>query len=378
MGPIRAAGCIIILALLAAPVLAFGVSPARRIQNYQENITGTITVVNNQKESLDLYIIPRGNLSEYVTVSPKTVTLTPGTVDKKVSYSITIPPGKATPGKHLIDLVLLTFQNGGASNTISANAGVVSQVEVDVPYNGAYLESRIDYSKSDNWVVVPLFNKGDAATTADVTLLIYGPTNALVSSSTKQGIDVGARSYAEVPIDLPDLNAGTYLAKVRIDYGSRMLDLSKQIDVGKPQLVPGDLNATMTDEIVRLSLPVVSQWNQGIKEAYALYDISTAQGTFLTRVKTPSVSLDAFGKSTLVGYWDGASEGTYSVSITLYYDGQTDTIERKLTVTPTGVTLGEKVGNVTASGTSTWLIFGVIMLVIINIVLITFVLRKRR
>lgn len=366
------------LTLLAAPVLAFGVSPARKIQQYAPNVTGTITIVNNQEQSLDLYVIPRGNLSQYVTVSPKAVTLTPQTIEETISYSVSIPKSLATPGKHVIDLVVLTFQSGSSNTMISANAGVVSQVEIDVPYQGAYLESRIDYSKSDNRIVVPLFNRGNAPTTADVTLAIYGPTNALVASSSKQGVAIAATSYAEVPIDLPDLNPGTYLAKVTVDYGGKRLSLQEEIDVGKPQLVPGDLNATMSGGIVRLTLPVVSQWNQGIKEAYAIYDISTAQGAFLTRVKTPSVSLDPFGKSTLIGYWDGATEGDYSVSITLYYDGQTDTLERKLTVTPTGVTLGQRVGNVTANGTSGWLLFGVLMLVVINIVLIGFLVRRRR
>ncbi|MFT4308761.1 MAG: hypothetical protein ACMXYM_05330 [Candidatus Woesearchaeota archaeon] len=366
---------LVLTLLVAAPALGFGISPARKAHDYQPSISGDISIVNSQKRSLDLYLVPRGELAEYVTISPSSV-VSPDDIDRRVRYTVEIPPGTLDPGAHRIDIVALAFQ-ASATETVSAAAGVSSQVIIEVPYDGAFIETRLDYTRANQRVVFPLFNKGTAPTTVDITLTILGPTNEVLHAIRRTGNDVDAQSFTEVTIDLPALNPGSYLLRARVEHDSRMIPLERLIEVGVPRLTIFDYELTLSGSIVRIDLPVQSQWNERIREAYAIHDISTAGGTFIERVRTPTIEIEAFGNAQFSTFWESPGEGDYTISTVISYDGETQTAERTFTVTPTGISL-MRTGQVTAGGTSGWLIFGVIMLVIINIVLITLVLRRRR
>lgn len=368
---------LILTLLVVAPALGFGISPARKAHDYQPSISGDITIINNQKRSLDLYLVPRGELAEYVTISPSTVVMSPDDMDRRVRYTVEIPRGTLDPGSHRIDIVALAFQPSAGIETISAAAGVSSQVVIEVPYDGAFIETRLDYTRANRRVVFPLFNKGTAPTTVDITLTILGPTNEVIHAIRRTGNDVDAQSFTEVTINLPDLNPGSYLLRARVEHDSRMIPLERLIEIGVPRLTLFEYELALSGSIVRIDLPVQSQWNERIREAYAIHDISTAGGTFIERVRTPTIEIEAFGNSQFSTFWESPGEGDYTISTVIYYDGETQTTERTFTVTPTGISL-MRTGQVTAGGTSGWLIFGVIMLVIINIVLITLVVRRRR
>ena len=371
-------GVFVILMMLAvAPALAFGISPARKAHDYEPTISGEITIVNNQKRSLDLYLVPRGELAEHVTITPSTVIMSANDIDRRVRYTVEVEPGVLDPGSHRIDIVVLSFQSGGGSQTVSAAAGVSSQIIIEVPYDGAFIETRLDYSNELQRVVFPLFNKGTSRTEADITLSILGPTNEVIHALRRTSIPVDAQSFAEVAIDLPELNPGSYLLRARVEHDRRMIPLERLIEVGVPRLMLFDFDFSLSGRIVRLDLPVQSQWNEKIDEAYAIHDISTSGGTFIERVRTPTIEIDPFGNAQFTAFWESPGEGSYAISTLIYYDGETQIVERDFTVTPTGVT-SMRTGRVTAEGTSGWLVFGVIMLVIINIILITIVLRRKR
>ena len=302
--------------------------------------------------------------------------MTPDDIDRRVRYTIRIPEGQLDPGQHRIDIVALTFQGAG-TDTVSAAAGVGSQVIIEVPYDGAFIETRLDYSRTNKRVTFPLFNKGTAPTEATITLSILGPTNDVIHSIRRTDIEVDAQSFTEVTIDLPELNPGSYLLRTRIEYDRRIIPLERVIEIGVPRLTVFDFELGLSGRIVRLDLPVQSQWNENIREAYAIHDISTTGGTFIERIKTPTITIEPFSDAVFGTFWESPGEGNYRISSLLYYDGETQTLERTISVTPTGVSTIGQTAQATGAGTSGWLIFGVIMLVIVNIVLITLVMRRR-
>jgi hypothetical protein len=374
---LRIGAYLVLILLIIAPALGFGISPARKAHDYQPTISGEITIVNNQRESLDLYLVPRGELAEYVTINPSTIVMTPSDTDRKSRYTVQVPRGTLDPGQHRIDIVALTFQGAG-SGTVSTAAGVSSQVIIEVPYDGAFIETRLDYTRANRKVVFPLFNKGNALTTVDITLTILGPTNEALHSIRRSEIRVDAQGFTEETIELPDLNPGSYLLRARVEHDNRIIPLERVIEVGVPRLTIFDLGFTLSDTIVKITVPVQSEWNQKIAESYAIHDISTTGGTFIERIKTPTTPIEPFGTAEFTAFWESPGEGDYTLSTIIYYDGETQTAEQSITVTPTGVSLVRQTGQVTAGGNSAWLIFGVLMLVIINIVLITLVVRRKR
>lgn len=371
---------------LAHAAAAFGVSPARKNVDYSGNIAGTIKIINSQAESLDLVVAPKGNLAKYVTLSQNVVEMNSTEYEKDIHYTIKAPKGELSPGANTVEFMIVSVSGPSVSgNKITANAGIVSQLVVNVPYAGKQIKARIDYDSASNTVIIPVFSLGTEdikSVSADITVL--GPTNEVVETKRTDGQGLKAKGTIELHAALDSLNPGNYEVKAQVNFDGNSITQTKIINVGKPLVVIDALKFPNFNYggINKIQIDARNEWNQESDNVYGLIGFYSSDGTLIEQVKTPTQNIPAFGKATLNAYWDTSSYalGDYNVKATLYgQQGKQQEKSMKVTLTGKDIIYNDASAKATSSGSNIALLaLGVTLLVIINIILLFIILRKKK
>jgi len=392
------------LFLLMIPnVSALGVSPARRIFQFdQGDSSGTIKINNNLHKDIKIAIYATGENSDIINFETNLVTLSSDESYKTISYDVKMP-NTLSPGTERIDIVILelpeNLQDGvviidkGAivvnkedSSMLSATNAVISQVFIEVPYPGKYLQAKL-YANSVNsgeqlTFTIPLVNKGKQdLSNVKATIFIKGPTNEEITRLNSNDVSLSVGGDGKLVANwIADVNPGMYYVEAIINFDGEPLTLRETFIVGKKNLNIVDLviDKFKLGQIAKVDVFINSVWNEEIKDVYAIMNLIDSSGIPLAEVKTSSLNVPSFGSETLSAYWDteGMSIGNYDISVKLFYD---DKITEKLfqavinanniQITDTSAISGNviKESGSEKSSTLTLLIIAVIILIIINI-----------
>jgi hypothetical protein len=374
---------IAVLAITCAEAHAFGVSPGRKQFDYQTQLDGQITIINTHGQSADLIIVARGELSEYVIFSDVTIKLQPSVHESKIHYTVRVPQDKLEMGPNQIDIFIMPISLFASESTVSAQAGIISSIIINVPYDGVYAMGRIDYNSREKTIIVPITNAGtERILSAKTSVTILGPTNDIVVSKVTDEKTIGIKETVEFMVPIAEVPQGNYLARATIEYDGRILVLERNIAIGQEKIAIQsiDMPEFRYGQINRIDINVKSEWNQIINDAYAMIEIMGPSGTLVERIKTPGETIEPFRTATLRGYWDtaGITPGDHQIIVTAVTEGGNETKSIKVTITASGIVIQDATARALEGGGMGIIGFALAFLIIANIALFVILFSRKK
>lgn len=373
---------------LIGNVCAFGITPAKSVVDFSsgKEISGKFSVVNSEKENLDLAIHVTGDLAENIYLRENKFVLSSEENSREIEYILKLPKELA-PGLNSGEIVVTSFPRGESVSEafVGAAIAISYKIGVNVPYPGKYIDAELNIvganAGEDVTFVIPLFSRGEHdVISAKANFDIYNQFNEKVDSfeSSDISIDSGEKKElvrrwrANVPV-------GKYFAKVSFIYDGVTVNLDGFFSVGQQELELQSVEVRnfKLGEIAKFEELIENKWSERIENVFTEIRIYDQNGKLVSEVKSAMYDFEPFSKQAILSYWDsaGAREGEYRAEILLKYHGKSvknnldmDVSKNKIHISGlTGYVLSEGDSSDEGNGFVALLIVIVIILVIINL-----------
>ncbi len=376
-----------VLLFVMPSVFGLGLTPARTTINFEPGLQKQVTfsVVNSELKEMNLLVSVQGELAEYVTLGESNIKLLASQDTKEISYSVALPED-LSPGIHTADIMVLQVPNSPESDDtyIEATLAVVTQLYVNVPYPGKYAEADLSVFSLDNGnvqFVIPVISRGEFdLTSVKASVDIYTPLNEKVATLNTNEVEIlsGKRKEVFAIWDTSNVQPGPYRAVANLIYDEDTMTLEKGFNVGNKKLVIEsiEVNDFSLGEIAKFEVLVRNDWSEVVNGVYVQMLIKNSKGELMENLKSPTYDTPPLEKTLMTAFWDtkGVRVGTYDASLLLNYGGVTDEQEIKLEVSENNIRI-IGLGNVVSGRGSifsenrllTFLVIGVILLILINI-----------
>ena len=385
--------------LLFKEVNAIGITPGRTTINFEPNLKKDIkfTIINSEHKDMKVVLSVEGELANYITLHNVLVEFNANEESKSFIYTVSLPSSLEKPGVNEANIIAmeLPVDANEEGAFVGATAAVATQLHVNVPYPGKYLEIdlKVEEAQQNEPVTfhIPVMNFGEENILhAIASIDILGANNEKIVTIESEDKSINAREKDEFVISWSaDVNPGAYHAIVVVRYDGKIARIEKNFNVGNLMI---DVNSITVNNfrlggIAKFNILVESKWNELIKDVYGQMLINNEDGDNIADFKTASVDVDAFARQDMIAYWDteGIKEGTYSGKIILHYMGRTtereletkiglDSIETSILGTGRLIKAGQKEG----IKTNALLIALVVVLIIVNIGWFVYLRKKKK
>jgi hypothetical protein len=333
---------VFIVALLVTSsinVVAIGVSPAKKILNFEPNQQAEVKqkIINNEHKDIRVSIYARGFLEPYINILTPRVALTKQQDSADFSYTVNFPSQFPKPGLHGAEIVVIELPDASVSdqdNVVLALGAVVSEMYVRVPYPKKYAEGKlvIETAGVDKPIrfVMPVHNYG----TQQIFKMqghidILGPTNEKIGEvdTNTIGLEVRQEGKLEAKWADPELNPGKYVAKALIEYDR--IAIEKPFTVGELaiEIVGLESPKFRLGAIAPIEIMVENNWNAKIAGVYGIMTVTNDKGIEFGKTKTITIDMDPLSRGSLTAYWDTRDipSGFYDLHIELRYESKTTT-----------------------------------------------------
>mgnify|MGYP000182656035 CR=1 FL=1 len=323
---------IIFMVLLADNVASFGVAPSSRDIIFvpgaeQESY---IRIINNEHKNLSVRLGVEGELSGLVTLNLTEILVGRNDTSKIVWYRIRLPQN-LEPGVHTAKIIVIELPRKVEGQTaLGSRVGLVSKINVIVPYPGLYARIKIrpslvlPYQKSN--LAVDIFNLGQQPiTNATLGVDIIDNSKGKVDSLTSI-VSVEPKDSLRLILNwTPQLPNGLYRARAVLNYDSKQATDETDIEVGKPVVVVTGINIEnfVLGEINRFVLSLERFWNVPL-ELTAELTIEDYSGRVLAISTSPRTEVLAARRASLEALVNTANlkVGFYRMRVKLYYSKQ--------------------------------------------------------
>jgi hypothetical protein len=381
--------------LAAALVSAIGVSPVRKVVDYEPNkeYQLELKIINEGNKDIKAIVYARGDLEKYIGIVDSLVSMTKDEKEKSARYVLKTPENFEKPGIHKTDMVVMEYPSSfgtGQENVVSATASVISELWLRVPFPGKYAEAQLYIDSQPENVNFALkvmnFGKEDIQK-AKAKIRILGATyeEIAVLETNEAGISAGQQSKLEASWK-PNVNPGKYHAVAEISYDEKKAVVEDNFEVGK--LFIGIKKIEVKDfslgQVAVFDITLESKWNEEIKNVYGEMTVLDEKGTEYTKFKTANIDMPAMGEGVIKAYWDtkGAKVGKYSLRLLIHYservtekliDTEVNIDSIRTELGPTAQVVAQK-----GLGKENILTILVIVLILINIAWFVFFMRKKK
>jgi hypothetical protein len=371
---------------LISNVYGLGLSPARNTVTFESGVEKEfeLNLINGDKEDMELNVYAKGELEDYIEFEEEKFYLSSSEDSKKVRFKLKTP-NQLKPGIHKSDIVIMQvpdeINEDGA--VIGVALAVISQLVVEVPYPGKYIEALLNVNGAsvgqDIQFIIPMRSMGEAdIVSVRANIDIYNKLNEKIDSFNTDSISLESGAERELigkwKADAP---IGTYLAKVTLIYDGETLNMEKLFNIGEAELELEEVSVRdfSLGQIAKLEMLVENKWGEEVKDAYTLTKIYNEEGNTLSEFKSPTYDIPALQKSVMVSYWDSAgySEGDYDASVYLNYGEKSTQKDLTMKVSSNrvefvglGYVISEK-GKSSGNGVNTLLVIIIVVLVLVNL-----------
>jgi len=327
---------VLLIVMMMSNVLALGVTPGKKIFDYEigGKKSGEFSVINSEGKDVKLIVVVEGELSDYVSVSEDEFMMSESEKSKNLFYTLEIPAG-LSPGNHRTDIKVLQLpaEQGEEEVFIGAIVGVVTQVNLFVPYPGKFVEAKLnvlDGEKEINFVI-PVLSRGELdLENVKATIDVYGPLNEKIASLKTNEVEIksGKKEDISAEWDVNEVQPGPYTAIAQIDYDGNQLVVEREFIVGKKvlNLVGIGVENFVLGEIAKLDMIVESGWKETLPDVYAQMIVYDDFGEEMADIKSASYDVSPQKNTLIEAFWDTESvvEGIYDVSLSFFYEGKVD------------------------------------------------------
>lgn len=374
---------IILFLVISSISSALGVTPARKIVNFEPNAEYNLQLKIRNKDSKDMAVLisAEGELSEYIEIPENIVTFSHDEAEKTISYVISLPESLERPGTHKSELIISEHYSGAGkkpATTASVAVAIVSELWVRVPFPGKYAEAQLYISAKNTsepvrfTIGITNFGKENIEK-AKAKLRILDPLNNEVSAIDTNEISLKSKATGELKAEwLPDVKPGSYHVVAEIIYDNKKLVLERDFYLGN--LIIRIKSISVKDfslgQIAAFNILLESEWNELIPDVYS--EITVLDKVLeIAEIKTAAVDIPPYGQGVLKAYWDteGVRVGEYKLRILIHYASRVTEklIKAEVNIDSIRTELGPTARVVAAPATGRGMIF--ILLFIISIIL---------
>lgn len=378
-------------------VNAIGVSPGRTTINFEPGLQKDIefTVFNNENKDMNVVFYVEGELNETVKLYESISKFSPEETSKVFKYNVKLPNEIKRPGGHDINIVAreVPISKAGSGVSVGATSAVITQLRIQVPYPGKYLEASIRVSEtgSDGPVtfIIPITNLGtQTIVRAEGIIDIIGPTNEKVDSIKTEVVSVesGQSLQLKATWDTSKVSAGKYLAKLAVTYDGDVAHAETVFSFGQVLIELLDIYVKdfKLGQIAKFNILVQNKYSEEIKDVFSTLDFFNENGDLVASIKSAAENIKAGDKEELVAYWDtaGVKEGSYDATLKIHYLGKVSEKQLKTIVSLNSIKIdfvgatARAISVDSALKNNSIMMFVIFMLVIVNIA--WFVYFKRR
>jgi len=380
---------------MVSSVYALGVSPGRTTVDFKEGFQKDITfeIINSGDKDMKLLLTAQGELAPYVSIPSGTISVSASEHSKTLSYSINLPnnlePGLRTADIFIVEVPEIT-ETG--SSVVLATLAVVTQLYVNVPYPGKFVEADLiiyDANQGgDVRLIFPVVSRGEFdLTDVRANVDIFNSVGDKVDSFNTQSIGVPSGARKEVVYDWKaDVPIGNYRASASLVYDEGTIPLEAVFSVGSKELELQEItvNSFSLGEIVKLEMLVENKWSEKIVDAHISTKIKNDRGDIVSSFDSAAYDIDALSKQTFVSYWDtaGVRVGDYQTEVSINYGDKSSTknlefqvSENDLKVVGLGYVISTDEGG---EGNSLMIILVVVIVLLVLINLLWFLLLRKR
>jgi len=367
-------------------VHALGITPGRAVFDFLPGRKETVDfkVINNEHKDMGVVIYVEGELNQSVTLHQKMIKFKATDQEKDFKYSFKLPDSLDKPGVHVARIIAMEIPEDAESGTfVGATVAVATELYIQVPYPGKYIEARMDIQESDvngtTKFIVVSSNLGEQKIARAYALIdVLSKTNEKLATIKTSTFEIASKRRVDLVGEWKaNVEAGTYLARATIIYDEKTAEIEKSFNIGSLRI---DLIDVVVEDfrlggIAKFTLVAESKWNADIPGVYSNVIVYDAAGKTIADSKSASVDFPALSRQTMFAYWDtaGVDEGDYDGKIVLNYaDKMTDRAirvkvrESEMQVEIVGLT-AKVVGAGSSNKSNFWLIALIVMLVLINV-----------
>ncbi len=388
---------IFIFVLFFVPfVMGIGLTPARTTINFEPNLEKSVdfSVINSEAKNINLVVSVQGELAQYVTLPETSFSMSSTQNSKKIAYNFKLP-NELLPGLHTAEIMVLQLpESKNADETyIEATLAVITQLYIYVPYPGKYAEADLSVFNLDDGniqFVIPVISRGEFdLVSVKANIDIFTSLNEKVATVYTNEIEILSKERKEVTAlwDTSEIYAGPYRAVATLIYDEQTLKLERNFNVGQKRLSIEsiEVNDFTLGDIAKFEVLVENEWGENVNDAYVQMLVRNDNGELMVDFKSPTYDIKSLDKTLMVAFWDtkGVRVGTYDSSLLLHYDLlideqdlQLEINENSINIIGLGYVISERGSGLDENRLLTFLVIGVILLIIINIGWFLF-LRKR-
>jgi hypothetical protein len=388
---------IIGIIILSINVSALGITPGRSTFDFTSGAEQTVefSVINSEAQDLNLVVVINGELNKSIGISENSFHMNSNEKEKKLTYVLKMPD-ELSPGLHTSEIIVL--QLPGKSETseafMGAAIGVTTQIYVNVPYPGKYIDAGFDAIGDGSegiTFVLPVVSRGELDIgKVRASIDIYTALNEKIASVNTNEISLASKKREELVAKWDSVKSpsGKYFAVATIIYDEETTRLEKEFTIGNRELelLQVEANNFQLGEIAKFEMLVENKWGEEIKGAYAQMNIFNKGGQVMADFKSATYDIPALSKKILVAFWDsvGVSKGNYDASVFLNYgkeskrkDFKLEVLDNKINVVGLGYVIKSAESNGEGMSSMTIVLITIIgVLVLINLIWFL-VLRKK-
>jgi hypothetical protein len=381
---------LLILILTSSFSTGLGLMPASKtILLGQDSEEFTITIINNDKQDLELAISAQGDLSEYITFDKEKISMMSNEDRADIKVKMNIPSNHdLTPGEHTTKISIM--QQATGDGDVSAKLSISFRLTTRVPYDGAYLDINLyapnfDKTKGGNFIIQAQNTGSENALSVVPIIDIYSSTNHKIVTlrGEEKLVGVGETYNFAIPLT-EDLENGIYSARASVVYQGASNKDEKIFTVGSPEVIIDSISALSftLGGIAGFDIFLKSNWGEEIRGVFANVEFRR-DNKVLEQTTTATVDIPPMDRTRLQTYFDTKEmpAGIYDLVIKLNYLGETKTETQQIRLETDKISLigtGKVVEEVDETDNTGILIVVIFFLVLLNGLLIyKFVIKKK-
>ena len=388
----------IALIIVSGNILALGVTPARKVIDFQPGVQHDVSfsLLNDENKEMTVVIYAEGELADRIIVSENVINFGAVEGSRDITYSFKLPddmlPGTSETKIVARELPKTTAHTGAQ---VGGTVAVVHQLQIQKPYPGKYALAELKIAETGSTenvnFIVPVSNFG----TQDIVnargiIDIFGPTNEKIATVETNEIGIVSGERTELTAVWEGASFGRYYAVLTVVYDGEVTPIIEEtfgVGVSDLEILQIKTNDDFRlGEIAKFNILVDNGLAVDLNQVFAEMIVYTLDGEEVIRFKSSTESIESLGKQELVAYWDteGIKEDEYRTTLIIHYDNQKIEEDVKAVVSLTSIEFsdfgltGEAVYGVEGIDKTTVLIGLVAILVIVNIGWFVFYFRRKK
>ena len=322
--------CIMLIFTSILNVYALGVSPGRRMIDYNPGsiVETYINIHNSDGEERTVSILIKGELTPYISIETKTIEFKIGENIKTIPVKINIPLDLA-PGRKGAVIEISedepTFRTVESSTTINARLQVLSFIVMDIPVTGKYASLNINIKPEETETVFQanIENIGNEdIKNANLRVQIY-KDNVLIDELKSEIFALLKEERKEISLRSV-LDGGGYRIISTLNYDDKKNILEQGFEIRAEEFL--ELRSLSVGEfslgnIAKFEIGVGNIGDYIIKDLYGVMEIFDNKNNKIAEIRSDNVDLSPNIESLINIYWDtkDVREGKYESKITLLF-----------------------------------------------------------